>query len=72
MGIYWNCLGQRAACWHKFILVLHIEMYVRICMELETVACVHFTSWKFPPCWKFCLYFVYVFRADWNLIKLNF
>ena len=27
---------------------------------------VHFTSWKFSTRWKFGLYFVYIFVADWN------
>ena len=27
---------------------------------------VHPTSWKFSPWWKLGLYFVYIFRKDWN------
>ena len=29
---------------------------------------VHSTSWKLSTCWKFGLYFVYIFIADWNLL----
>ena len=28
----------------------------------------HSTSWKLSTCWKFGLYFVYIFIADWNLL----
>ena len=30
--------------------------------------CVHCTSWKFSTCWKFSLYFVYIFIVDWNFL----
>ena len=29
---------------------------------------VHSTSWKFSTWWKFGLYFVYIFIADWNFL----
>ena len=29
---------------------------------------VHSTSWKFSNSWKFGLYFVYIFIADWNFL----
>ena len=37
-------------------------------LTFSRIRTVHFTSWKFSTWWKFGLYIVYIFLADWNFL----
>ena len=54
-----SCLGK--------VLLCQVH-HCRICVTDFRKGAVHSTSCKFSTWWKFGLYFVYIFIADWNFL----
>ena len=45
-----------------------IQNVISTLTNVEKLDAVHSTSWKCSTWWKFSLYYVYIFIADWNFL----
>ena len=55
---------------HNFLIILsNFAFLVEMSAGFSLVGTyVHSVSWKYSTWWKFGLYFVYIFIADWNFL----